>query len=155
MKSCPYANDPNACFAEKRRRYYRALPFERIECDYCPHAYDNGLKADRPVDDSRPFKGVGNGPIICPECGKRLHKAPVGGICADCRKLLYGNMWRKACPICGQPMSLTSPMCRACWKKSIPPSTKTVCPICGGRKHKQAAMCGACRKAADEQRRAS
>lgn len=141
---CPYASDPNACVTEKRARHYRSLPYQRIECDYCPHAYANGLAADRPTDT---FAFIGGSKYHCPECGRELPSMPKFGICGPCRSILYGSSFRKPCPKCGKPMSITAPECRSCYRERIK-SDRTVCPKCGGKKHPRAKLCAACHKAA-------
>ena len=46
--TCPHALNPKTCVEEKSRRHRHILPFQSVECDYCPHAYANGLAAPRP-----------------------------------------------------------------------------------------------------------
>lgn len=137
---CEFAADPNACVAEKRARHYRALPYQRIPCDYCTHAYSNGLAADRPTDT---FAFIGGTKYRCPECGREMKVRPKHDICGPCRSKLYGNSFRKPCPKCGKPMSLTSPVCRSCYRASVA-STRTTCPECGGRKDRRSTICKSC-----------
>jgi len=149
--TCPHCDSPDDCLATYRRLTSSLIhSWETIPCTSCRYLRINGERVPRPADAIQPrvTDSEKRGTIrTCTECGKRIGNSNRSGMCADCRKAIYGSIYRERCPICGRTKSRTSPVCRECYRRSIPRSTRTVCPVCGGHKHKQAAMCGTCRRA--------
>jgi len=128
--TCPYADAPNSCLNEYRRRTAALLhSWQTIPCTSCKHLRINGERAPRPVEESIPFKGKA-APRFCSECGGRLGNSNKSGVCQTCIGLLYGDKPKR---------ERTAP-------KGI--SRRTACPKCGGLKDKRAAICGACRQEA-------
>jgi hypothetical protein len=123
--TCPHAASPHDCFSYHRQALLSVRhSWERIVCSVCSHARPNAILAHVPEPDSKPRPSGAASPYRCAECGKHLHRIPIGGLCKECKSRAYGTV-KKQCSDCGAVLSASmqrapggTTRCRKCYQAS-------------------------------------